>query len=211
MKLKNKLFHSVHSYLYYSYRDTYRLEQLRDILDKYEMIFKSGYILPYKNIKELYGNTVNRNLLYRLNKDDMVSVSLHEDNPQEIDIKYKKENAGKVEDAYGSWVYQEPSIILNEDIMKDLSHYKYTGIYLERLFFEPISLKYMEGISIVPYNVVLDKEQYISNDLTIEFIKELKELLLNYNYNVPIIDLLTGEEYTLKKALFNKSMNNYRL
>ena len=211
MELKNKLFHSVHSYLYYSYRDTYRLEQLRDILDKYEMIFKSGYILPYKNIKELYGNTVNRNLLYRLNKDDMVSVSLHEDNPQEIDIKYKKENAGKVEDAYGSWVYQEPSIILNEDIMKDLSHYKYTGIYLERLFFEPISLKYMEGISIVPYNVVLDKEQYISNDLTIEFIKELKELLLNYNYNVPIIDLLTGEEYTLKKALFNKSMNNYRL
>ena len=42
MELKNKLFHSVHSYLYYSYRDTYRLEQLRDILDKYEMIFKSG-------------------------------------------------------------------------------------------------------------------------------------------------------------------------
>ena len=210
MELKNKLFHSVHSYLYYSYRDTYRLEQLRDILDKYEMIFKSGYILPYKNIKELYGNTVNRNLLYRLNKDDMVSVSLHEDNPQEIDIKNKEENE-EVENAYESWVYQEPSIILNEDIMKDLSHYKYTGIYLERLFFEPISLKYMEGISIVPYNVVLDKEQYISNDLTIEFIKELKELLLNYNYNVPIIDLLTGEEYTLKKALFNKSMNNYRL
>ena len=210
MELKNKLFHSVHSYLYYSYRDTYRLEQLRDILDKYEMIFKSGYILPYKNIKELYGNTVNRNLLYRLNKDDMVSVSLHEDNPQEIDIKNKEENE-EVENAYESWVYQEPSIILNEDIMKDLSHYKYTGIYLERLFFEPIPLKYMEGISIVPYNVVLDKEQYNGNDLTIEFIKELKELLLNYNYNVPIIDLLTGEEYTLKKALFNKSMNNYRL
>ena len=60
----------------------------------------------------------------------MVSVSLHEDNPQEIDIKYKEENE-EVENAYGSWVYQEPSIILNEDIMKDLSHYKHTGIYLE--------------------------------------------------------------------------------
>ena len=140
----------------------------------------------------------------------MVSVSLHEDNPQEIDIKYKEENE-EVENAYGSWVYQEPSIILNEDIMKDLSHYKHTGIYLERLFFKPIPLKYMEGISIVPYNVVLDKEQYNGNDLTIEFIKELKKLLLNYNYNVPIIDLLTGEEYTLKKALLNKSKNNYRL
>lgn len=76
MELKDKYFHSIHSYI-----KTYDREILfNDILNKMEKIFSCGFILPYKNILELYGNGISRNKIVNLNRDDFISVSLHEFN-----------------------------------------------------------------------------------------------------------------------------------
>ena len=209
MDLKNKYFYSVHSYIYSDFIEKNRLEELKDILLKFEMIFKCGYILPYKDIQQLYGN-VSRNKRIQFNNNNMVSVSLHKDNPEEMDILYKKEFDGYVEDAFQSFIYQEPSIVLNESIINELKHYKYHGIYLERLFYEPISLKYMEGISIYPSllepffeKIDINKYEYyarnikfdIGRDIDIDFLDNLKTLMKKYDIEVPVVSIITGNEY----------------
>lgn len=207
MDLKNKCFHSVHSYKYDNYDEIVRQEQLKDILYKFELIFKSGYILPYRYIKRLYGD-VSRNKYKRLNRNNMISISLHMDKPEEIDLKYKKECNNDVEDAFESFVFQEPSIVLNENIMNELRHIKYPGIYLERLFLEPISLKYMDGISIRsgmlrPFFEHVDEKEYekyakqcdLIRGVDLDFLDKLRDLLIKYKYDVPIVNLLTGNEY----------------
>lgn len=89
MELRDKCFHSIHSYKYDYFEERIRLEELKDILIKIEMIFKSGYILPYREIVKLYGE-VSKNKYVRLNSDDMISISLHKDNPENVDLEYKK-------------------------------------------------------------------------------------------------------------------------
>jgi len=206
MKLKDKYFHSIHSYRYDCFEERIRLEELKDILMKFEMIFKSGYILPYSEILKLYGE-VTKNRYANFNRDDMISISLHKDNPENADLEYKEMCNGDYEDAYQSFVLQEPSIILSHSIMSELKHNKYPVIYLERLFFEPISLKYMEGISIFPSSLTpffkdIPKQQYeyYSNihsyrELNLEFLDSLKELMNKYKINVPIVSIIDGSEY----------------
>ena len=60
MELRNKYFHGVRSYKYYGNLYERRNKTLNDILYKYECIFKCGYILPYKDIKKLYGENESR-------------------------------------------------------------------------------------------------------------------------------------------------------
>lgn len=207
MELRDKYFHSIHSYRFDSkLEERIRLEELKDILMKMEMIFKSGYILPYREIVKLYGN-VNRNKYVRFNGDDMISISLHKDSPEDVDLEYKEMCNEDYEDAYQSFVFQEPSIVLNKKIMSELKHCKYPCIYLERLFYEPISLKYMEGISIFPssltpfFEVVPEKQyDYYSNvhlcrELNLEFLDSLKELMNKYKIDVPIVNIINGNEY----------------
>ena len=206
MELRDKCFHSIHSYRYSDFDDRIRLEELKDILMKFEMIFKSGYILPYREIVKLYGK-VSRNRYIRFNSDDMVSISLHKDSPEDVDLEYKESCNGDYEDAYQSFVFQEPSIILNRKIMDELKHSKYPCIYLERLFYEPISLKYIEGISILPFSLtpffepVPEKQyDYYSNihscrELNLEFLDNLKELINKYKIDVPIVSITNGNEY----------------
>ena len=206
MELRDKCFHSIHSYRYDDFEERIRSEELKDILMKMEMIFKSGYILPYIEIIKLY-ESVSRNKYARFNGDDMVSISLHKDSPEDIDLKYKETCNEDYEDAYQSFVFQEPSIILNNNIMSELKHCKYPCIYLERLFYEPISLKYMEGISIFPGSLTpffesVSKQQYdyYSNmqgcrELNIEFLNNLKELMNKYKIDVPIVSIINGNEY----------------
>jgi len=206
MEIKDKCFHSIHSYRYDYFEERIRSEELKDILMKMEMIFKSGYILPYREIEKLYGE-VSRNRYVQFNKNDMVSISLHKDSPEKADLEYKKMCNGDYEDAYQSFVFQEPSIVLNVKIMSELKHNKYPSIYLERLFYEPISLKYMEGISILPssltpfFESIPEKQyDYYSNihscrELNLEFLDNLKELMNKYKIDVPIVSITNGNEY----------------
>lgn len=61
MELRDKCFHSIHSYRFDSeLEERIRAEELKDILMKMEMIFKSGYILSYNEILKLYGD-ISRN------------------------------------------------------------------------------------------------------------------------------------------------------
>ena len=98
MELRDKCFHSIHSYRYDDFEERTRSEELKDILMKMEMIFKSGYILPYIEIIKLY-ESVSRNKYARFNGDDMVSISLHKDSPEDVDLEYKKMCNGDYEDA----------------------------------------------------------------------------------------------------------------
>ena len=206
MELRNKCFHSIHSYRYDYTEERIRLEELKDILTKIEMIFKSGYILPYGEIVKIYGK-VSINKYTRFNKNDMVSISLHKDSPENVDLEYKEMCNEDYEDAYQSLVFQEPSIVLNKKIMSELKHSKYPSIYLERLFYEPISLKYMEGISILPSSLTPffepipeNQYSYYSNihsyrELNLEFLDNLKKLMNKYKIDVPLVSITNGNEY----------------
>ena len=208
MELKTKYFHSVHSYKYFDEdygNDEVRQKQLQEILYKFDCILKSGYILPYKEIEKRYED-INRNMCARFNGKDMISISLHEDNPDDLDLKYKEDCEGNYEDAFQSFVFQEPSIVLSESIV-NLKHIDYPMIYLERLFKEPISLKYMEAISVRPdrlwpffENVPKIKyEEYATQRrfryIDLEFLSNLRCLLDKYGYNIPFVNLLTGNEF----------------
>lgn len=208
MQLKRKYFHSVHSYKYNMFDERNRIIELEDILKKYDMILESGYILPYNEINRLYCNEVNRNNGLLLNGNNMVSVSLHKNNPEQQDMNMYREYNGEIEDAFQDFILQEPSIVLNESIREKLKFSRYPGIYLERLVMEPIPLKYMDAISVFglgylkPFFFETDEDDFLacSDDKNpriwyIDFVDRLLELLNNYDYNVPLVDVTSGNEF----------------
>lgn len=203
MIIKDKYFHSIHSYIDTSNRYT----MLDDIIDKMEKIFHCGYILPYKDISKIYGSVISRNNYLSLNGMDYISISLHESNPQKIDIEYKEKNPN-YENAFQSFIIQEPSIVLEPSIANDLNFLNCNGIYLERLVAEPISLEYMSAISIFasemlsPFFNNVPKTKYYDcfNDssfriITIEYLDKIRALIKEYGYDVPVIDICTGNSY----------------
>lgn len=217
MKLKDKYFHSIHSYIETEDRSV----MFDDILDKMEKIFRCGFILPYKDILELYGNTISKNKFINLNGVDFVSISLHDSNPQKRDVDFKKEMSN-YENAFQSFILQEPSIVLNSNIENNLKFLKCGGIYLERLVEEPISLEYMDAISVFAsgmiepffkeisdteyYNCLFDSSPRI---ITIEYLDKIRALLRKYNYDVPIIDICSGNLYKENKS-YRKYVKNFR-
>lgn len=203
MLLKDKYFHSVHSYI----ETQNRKVMLDDIIDKMEKIFSCGFILPYKDIERLYGNTISKNKTTNLNGQDFVSVSLHECSPQKMDDDYKKEIID-YEDAFQSFILQEPSIVLESRITNELKFLKYPGIYLERFIAEPIPLEYMCAISVFapgmlePFFKSVSETEYYNclNDssfrrIPIEYLDKIMDLLRKYHYDVPVIDICSGNPY----------------
>ena len=203
MLLNNKYFHSIHSYIETSDRNI----MLDDIINKMEKIFQCGFILPYKDISRIYGNTISRNNNVNLNGTNYISISLHEANPQKIDIEYKKQ-IPDYESSFQSFIIQEPSIVLEPSIANDLKFLKYGGIYLERLVAEPIPLTYMSAISIFvsgilePFFNNIPESQYHNcyNDssfriITIEYLDKIREIIKKYGYDIPIVDISTGNIY----------------
>lgn len=180
---------------------------LEEILDKIEKILACGFILPYKDIERIYGNTVSKNGGFNLNGNDYISVSLHKSNPQKIDI-LLKDDIPDCEDAFQSFILQEPSIVLDSKVENELNFLKCGGIYLERFITEPISLKYMCAISLYTngllapfFNDIPESEYYkYINDssfrvIPIEFLDRIRNLLQKYGYSVPLVDVLSGNQY----------------
>lgn len=203
MQLNDKCFHSIHSYVTTSDRQV----MLQDIIDKMEKIFSCGFILPYKDIEEKYGNIISRNNSLTLNGRDYISISLHESNPQKIDTEYE-ESISDYENAFQSFIIQEPSIVLNSSLLKDLKVLKCSGIYLERFVAEPIPLDYMTAISVFasrmlkPFfgNVAENEYDNCLNDssfrkITIEYLDQIRGLIKKYGYNIPVVDICTGNPY----------------
>lgn len=214
MDLRNKYFHGVQSYMHVSDIRKDREKQLEEILYKFESILKSGYILAYKDIEKLHGK-INRNPLARMNGDDRISISLHEKNPELIDYKYLKNHyREEIENAFKMFIFENVAIVLNESI-KDNYNIIEEGIYLERQVDEPISLKYMDAVSILPtYGIeyLFDSEEdtvklgqiHTGYYFDLNFIKRLEELLHKYGYNVPIVSIRTGHVFNENNEYYEK-------
>ncbi len=215
MELKNKYFHGVQSHNYYGDLSERRNKTLNDILYKYECIFKCGYILPYIFIKDLYGY-IDRHPYARYNGDDRVSICLHEKCPEKTDIEWMRKHRDYDENAFRMFVFQGyccSSIVLNEAIKNNYNLIQ-NGIYLERQVAEPISLKYMDAISIFPNSEIaqffesgedLKKHgRYYFDEFNIEFLYKLKELLVRYGYNVPLVSIVTGHEFSESEKKLRK-------
>lgn len=85
------------------------------------------------------------------------------------------------------------------------------GIYLERMVLNEIPLKYMEGIAIIAngpltpfFNNVSEDEydqyyfddNFYKNPIYIKQLDEIIKLLNKYEYSIPIVDILSGKEYS---------------
>ena len=125
---------------------------------------------------------------------------------EQVDREYLKEHfneRAEVEDAFRMFIFENVSIVLNESI-KDNYNLIPKGICLERQVNEPISLKYMDGVSILPtYGIeYLFEPETVTSKLgpildeyyDLNFLKRFKELLHKYGYNVPIVSIRTGHE-----------------
>ena len=112
------------------------------------------------------------------------------------------------------FIFENVAIVLNESI-KDNYTLIENGIYLERQIDQPISLKYMDAISILPtYGIeYLFEPQEITAKLgqmftdyyfDLEFIKSLEELLHKYGYDVPIVSIRTGHVFNENNEYYEK-------
>ena len=210
MELKNNYFHGVQPHIYYG-DSSERKNKLRDILRKYDYIFKCGYILPYKDIKDIYGG-IDRHPVAHYNGDDKVSISLHELRPEQVDREWMRKYHDREENAFRRFIFQDgyPSaIVLNESI-KDKYELIPGVMYLERQIGEPISLDYMEAISIFPNSEIAPyfetgddlklHGRYYDESFNIEFLKRLRMMLKIYGYDVPIVSIVTGHEFDENKV-----------
>ena len=219
MELKYKYYHGVRSHNYNGVGTLLERNNktLNDILYKYDCILKSGYILPYKDIKNLYDD-VTRHPVGRCNGEDRVCISLHGSNPEQFDREHVDKYRFFEENAYSTFVngsLHSTAIVLNEAI-KDCYELIPQGMYLERQVTEPISLEYMDAISILPNERLIpyfEDEDYLkthgcllNDDFNLEFLYRLKSLLEKYGYNVPIISIVTGHEFSESKKEFKKTM-----
>ena len=205
MELYSEYFHSVHPY-----KEKERTKQLKEILYKLECILKAGYILPYRNIKRLHPD-ISRHSNGGLNGETRISVSLHEDNVQPRDILFKKVHFGDVGNAFNMFALVEPSIVLSSSL-KDYNLIR-KGMFLERQILGPVSLEYMDAISILPvgeispffgetrelqedyikrHNLIVDNKLYDK-----EFLLKIRLLLDKYEYkDIPIVSIMSGNEFT---------------
>lgn len=200
MELKYKYFHAI-----MPYTGGEREEQLNEILYKMECILECGYILPWQEVRELYSG-ISRNRHAHNNGDNRISIVKHSDNETKADFELRRKNAGSpfFDYAFEMFPNEEPAIVLNESLKKDF-HILNKGVFMERQVAEPIPLKYMDAISIIPQEDIAPyfrksekQEGTVWTELyfTVDFVRKIRKLLDKYGYeNIPIVNLYTGCEF----------------
>ena len=193
MELNDKYFHSIHSYL-----ESYGL--LDGKLLKLKRILESGSILSKEKILLKYGSG-DFHPIKSSNGNYCVSVSKYNKIVDEYDKKYKADVASEYfEDAFLEFVLQEPSIVLNSNIEKELKMYE-GDMYLERQILNEIPLKYMEAVSVFsggelkPFFEEVQVEYFDAVYESGYIVKELDriiDLLKEFGYDVPIVSICSG-------------------
>ena len=199
MNVRTKYFHAVMPYKWGT-----RPEQLEEELYKLECIMKSGYILPYKEVKKRYPD-VKRHPSTHNNGEDRISICRHTMAPDDpIEREILRENRHRLmEYAFDMFPGEETAIVLNESLKKDFDLLP-KGIYLERQVREPIPLSYMDAISINPTEKITSyfpAQQYkeptcwSENYFTLTYLRRVRRLLNRYKHDVPIVSAMTGNEF----------------
>ncbi len=198
MDIKKKYYHTI-----MPYNGGPREEELEEILFKLGWILKKGYILPGKDVKRLYGKKISTHPHGERDGDPMISLTVNNQNLHKEDIKFLKEHRYSLF-SYGfdEYAVNEPSIAFNESIDKAYN-LQVRGMFTERLVEEPISLKYMDAITLMPcdrskkYFGAEDEKYSICTEayFTYTFLNSVRKLLKEHHYDVPIVSLTTGNEY----------------
>ena len=198
MDIKKKYYHTI-----MPYNGGPRQEELDEILFKLGWILKKGYVLPGKEVKRLYGNKISTASRGKDGGDPMISLTVNNQNLHSADRKFLKEHRYSLF-SYGfdEYAVNEPSIAFNESIDK-VYNLQVRGMFTERLVEEPISLKYMDAITLKPCvrtNKYFGPEDekykvYTEGYFTYTFLNNVRKLLKEYHYDVPIVSLTTGNEY----------------
>lgn len=200
MELKGKYYHTI-----MPYQSDTSFKKQEEVLYKIECLFQCGYILPYKDINEIYPE-ISRHPWGSSNGDERVSIALSRVDQEPYDEQYLETNKWhNIENAYEMFVLNGASIVLNEEL-KRRYFLAQKGIYLERQVSEPISLDYMDAISIVPTSITADYFDHHDYDgrlkslnyLNLRFIREINRLQKEYGYQVPIVSILTGTEFNAR-------------
>lgn len=205
MDLKDKYFHSIHAYI--EPFDNYDLA-LEVKLNKFKKILETGYIMCRDELsKRDIAETVHPNK--NINGKDCISVSRYKNSETDYDRWYKAEFAGNIESAFDTFPLQQFSIVLDSKIEEELKMFE-AGIYLERQIYRSIPLKYMVAISVFDYCELIPFFNEMSQDdfdrvfeynykydrgYKIKELDEIRRLLKQYNYNVPIVSVNTGNAY----------------
>lgn len=175
--------------------------------EKLESILQNQYIYTRENMENILGtNLTNKYILTdkKNNHNGIDYVSLTRKPRINLFSKlYDCESNSFLK--YGL-MYYKISLIINKKILKDIEYRKY-GLAYETQVKGSIPISYIDaiGVSIEDTKPLLEdlKESkgieinsFDSYDLIL--LKELKQLILQYNFDVPIIDSDTGKVYLNK-------------
>lgn len=203
MYLEDKYFHSVKSNCFNT--SGRNMIDLKIVLLKLERIFKERKVLCRSEINKIYPNNHYYSYVNH-NKDDLISLSKHikkknSDDEDERHVIMFDENA------YEMYPFSNLSLVFNEKLFKECILIK-DGIRIpmEVQVKGNVDLKYLDAISIP---VLPSIEPFFSDSYDLEVairqcninpyyytqLEQTIKLMEKYNIDVPIVDIITGNEY----------------
>lgn len=173
-------------YLFHGIRDT----QKKDAILVLEDILISGALLTHDSLRKK--GIVHERECYSHQGSNAISLCFH---PENFTLFKKFENSGitlnQEKPAFIKYVnIKKPSIILNKRLLDDLTYRQFSGYPRtidEIQITEDIPLSYIEAIGINLKNTSLEEQKYL--------LMALKDLLIKYHYDIPIINPYNGEHY----------------
>lgn len=211
INLEDKLFHSV-----VTNGDFFTTEKTRKEINllKLKRIFLKEKIMCRKSIEDNYQDIPYSSYFSarNYNGNDLVSLVKHisQKDEEDFDKRYVLNNG---EDAWQMYPFSHVSLVLNKNLLNENLKYPYgPRISSEIQVKGDISLKYLEAISFpgytelypffcqtkIPYDYYL--EAFLkSGGRSYQELREIITLMNEYNINLPLISIVSGEEYQPNK------------